>query len=514
MNRQSTPNTRSHRNSNCLMTNSFDSSVRKQQHSLLNSLKQARAKRLPPELFRQQLILPVDQGLPFVDHVQPWQLTDLQALDAAWQELAGWRRYKRSTIRRAYIERPRGHSKTSDMAMQIAWILLFAQRPLIGLAAAADRDQANFIHDSLRRLAKANLDRLGSLSFVQHEIRNRGNGSRLEVISSDVKSSYGALPDFVICDEVSHWEKPEMWYSLLSSAAKKPGCVLTILTNAGVGRGWQWEIREHARKHRSWYFSSLKGPQAPWITEDWLTEQRALLPEPVFERLWLNRWQHSDGNFVTLAEAEACRDEALSYQLEGQPGRVYVAAIDYAEKHDYTVGCVCHRDGERTVVDRMDVVKPTPGHPTRISWVEDWIEDVASRFHNVRFVLDDYQLLSTIQRLEGKFDIQRFQFQGGQGNQKLAMQLRQLVLHQNVAWYPGCGSVPGMHRDDLETELASLILRQSSNGRFRIDHLPDGQHHDDRAFALGVACLSLTEDSPVANFMCITPPTPGGLFGF
>ena len=467
---------------------------------------------MPPSEFRENILLPVDDETSFQTSVQNWQTQDFEALDQAWQELAGHRRRNRKTIRRAYIERPRGHSKTSDMAMQIAWILLEAKQPLIGLAAAADRDQANFIHDSLHRLAKVNPELIEDLKFVQHEVRNSKTGSRLEVISSDVKSSYGALPDFVVCDELSHWEKPEMWYSLLSSAAKKPACVLTILTNAGVGRGWQWEVREHARQADAWYFSSLDGPHAPWITDDWLVEQRALLPEPVFERLWLNRWQHSDGNFVTLVEAEKCRVESRCYQVDGQPGRLYVATIDYAEKHDFTVGCVCHREGEKIVIDRMDVVKPSPSQPTRISWVEDWIEDIASRFHQVRFVVDDYQLLSTIQQLEGRYPIERFAFQSGNGNQKLSVQLRQLILHQMIEWYPDCGAVPGFHRDDLETELASLILRQSSNGRVRIDHIQDGQHHDDRAFALGVACLALTENNGAANYLVVTPPTGNGEF--
>lgn len=444
--------------------------------------------------------------------MQPWQAADLQSLDAGWLELAGRQRRRRETIRRAYLERPRGHSKTSDMALQIAWVLLAAQSPVTGLAAAADRDQANFVHDSLVRLARANPESLQRLRFIQHEVRNQQTGSRLEVIASDARGSYGALPDFIVCDELSHWEKPDLWYSLLSSAAKKQNCMLIVLTNAGWGRGWQWEVREHARTDSRWYFSSLDGPQAPWITEDWLAEQQALLPTPVFERLWLNRWQHSDGNFVTLAEAEACRSEQRAYQLEGSAGRVYVATLDYAEKHDYTVGCVCHLEGKIVVVDRMDVVKPSPAHTTRISWVEDWIEDIASRFRNVRFVVDEYQLLSTVQRLEGRYPVERFAFQSGLGNHKLAMQLRQLILNRELQWYPGCGAVPGLQRDDLETELASLLLRETSNGRVRIDHLNDGQHHDDRAFALGVACLALLERRTEEQFMVVTPPATAGEF--
>ena len=299
---------------------------------------------------------------------------------------------------------------------------------------------------------------------------------------------------------------------MLSSAAKKPDCVLTILTNAGVGRGWHWDVREHARSNDLWYFSSLSGPHAPWITDDWLAEQRALLPEPVFERLWLNIWQHSDGNFVTLAEAEACRSAELISQSDGQPGRRYVAAIDFAEKHDFTVGCICHAEGDRIIVDRLDVVKPSPNQTTPIQWVEDWIEEIAARFHNIRFIVDEYQLLGTIQRMQQRYPISRFAFQSGHGNHRLAVLLRQLILNRQVQWYPGCGAIPGPRRDDLETELSSLLLKQSPSGRVRIDHVADGLHHDDRSFALGAACLSLREDGASNDFFVITPPASGGGF--
>lgn len=461
-------------------------------------------------------MLPGDEPQRFAACAQPWQLKDLQALDHAWRILAHGSpgRFSESIVRRAYIERPRGHSKTSDMAVQIAWILLAARQPLVGLAAAADREQANFLHDSVKRLAAVNPGLFRELQFVQHLIRNPSTGSRLEVISSDVASSWGALPDFVVCDELCHWEKPEMWYSLLSSAAKKPNCVLSILTNAGVGRGWQWEVREHARTDGRWYFSSLDGPQAPWITDDWLAEQRALLPEPVFERLWLNRWQAAEGNYLTLSEVEACRSLRREYQRDGQPGQFYLAAVDYAEKHDHTVGCVCHREGDRIIVDRMDVVRPSPQSPTQVAWVEDWMADVARRFPRIHFVLDEYQLLGTIQRLEGKFPIRRFAFRGGLGNHALATTLRQLILQQRIEWYPDCGRLPGPGRDDLETELASLVLKQNAAGRIRIDHHQDGRHHDDRAFALGVACLKLTEDESDGDFFEIEFPTHAGIFGW
>jgi len=458
--------------------------------------------RFSPTEFRRQLRFIPGSDVRLGEVTQPWQADDFAALETAWLALAG--RGAATGLRRAYIERPRGHGKTSDMAAQVLWILLYAQAPLSGLVAAADLDQATLLRDSIERLARQNADLCGALKFRQHGIVNSQIGSRLEVISSDVQSSWGALPDFVVCDELSHWPQPDLWHSLYSSAAKKRNCVLAILTNAGVGRGWQWNVREAARKSAAWYFSSLTGPCAPWIREEDLAEQRELLPATVYDRLWKNIWQEGGGEFVTLAEAEACRDETLFERDRSEPGRRYVAAIDYAEKRDYTVGVVVHREGRRVVVDRMDVVRPRPHAPVEVAWVENWIERIAAAFPAVTFVIDEYQLVSTIQRYERRFDLRRFEFLSGRGNHALALNLRQLILQRNVRWYPGCGELHAeWGRDDLETELASVVLKQSASGRCRIDHHQDSRHHDDRVFALGAACLQVTEGAGEGEWMVV-----------
>jgi hypothetical protein len=92
------------------------------------------------------------------------------------------------------------------------------------------------------------------------------------------------------------------------------------------------------------------------------------------------------------------------------------------------------------------------------------------------------------------------------------MHLRHLITHRRVNWYPDCGGVfpTNSPRDDLETELASLLLKQSESGRLRIDHRRDGVHHNDRAFTLGAACLHLSEDRDGGpDPFALTPPIHG-----
>ncbi len=494
----------------------------------------ARLARRSPEFFRRALRVSPTDPRPLRERILDWQERDFAALDPTWIDLAGLPSPFRGRrpgpdgdeaspvriYRRAYLERPRGHSKTFDTAVQIAWILSAARHAVSGLAAASDGDQAQLLRQSVARIAQLNPHLTRGLEIQVGRIMNPETKSELKFISSDVAGSWGHDPDFVICDELCHWSKEELWQSLASSAAKRPHCLLLILSNAGLGRGWQWQVREAAHDNPNWYFSTLDGPQAPWITPEQLEDQRITLPRPVFERLWLNIWQHSDGGFVTLAEAEACRDANLREQERGHPGCAYIGVIDFAEKHDYTVGCVAHYDGRRVIVDRMDVVCPTFDSPTPVRWVEEWMHRTARNFLVSRFVLDEYQLLSVIQQWEGAYSIKRFEFRSGSGNHALAMALRNLISERRVAWYPGCGAIDaetsphGSIRDDLETELASLIVKESGKGLIRFDHLRDGRHHDDRAFVLAVACLELLRDVGSADVFEVTPPSTDGGFAW
>lgn len=467
-----------------------------------------------PEAFRKHVRIDPASTALFADVAEPWQLADFAALDAAWRAVAGVvpRAAASDGVRRLWVERPRGHAKTADMAVQLAWALLFAKRPLRGVAAAADREQANLIADAVRTLAASNPGVCDGLRFRQNTIENPANGSRLDLISSDIASSFGLTPDFVICDELSHWPSEGLWHSLASAAAKKPHCLLAVLTNAGVGRGWQWQVREAARTRPEWYFSTLDGPQAPWIKASDLEEQRAILPASVYDRLWNNRWQDAAGDFLTAAEVAACRDERLAERSRGRAGVRYVAAIDYAEKQDLTAAVLLHREADRLVVDRLDVAVPKADAPTLVSWVEDWIIRTATAFPAVTFVIDEHQLVGTMQRFGRRHHFIRFPFAGGKGNHELALTLRRLIVHRQLAWYAGCGARPDDPADDLETELASLVLRQSSSGRVRFDHPSGG--HDDRAFALAAAAWQATSQSATADLWQVTSSQQAGLLGW
>lgn len=298
-----------------------------------------------PAEFRRDLIIEVNgQPADLASVIEPWQSTDFAACDLGFQYCLNPRGVRPEQMR-AYLERARGHSKTSDIAVMVAWAISFAPRLIQGYAAAADRDQARLIRNAIRKLVQLN-PMLGKLIDVQiNQVVNicdghPGKESTLYIISNDAGSSYGITPDFIICDELTHWgANGDMWDSLFSSAAKRNSCLLIVISNAGANAGdcWQWTIREHARLAGGWHFSSLDGPQASWITESVLAEQRLLLPGSVYQRLWLNQWVRG-GDALEGKDIDAAVT-MLNPLLGRERGFTFVAGLDLGVKNDRAALC-------------------------------------------------------------------------------------------------------------------------------------------------------------------------------
>jgi phage terminase large subunit-like protein len=328
----------------------------KQHHAALRRMQSS------PAAFRDALMIDADGGAVRLGEVlDPWQRADFEAIDPAWHYVAH-RTGPAPTHNRAWLERPRGHSKTNDLAVMIAWVLFASPRRLVGLAAAADRDQAKLLRDAVSKLVATNPWLSKFLDVQAFRIINPHTESTLEIISSDAPSSYGATPDFIICDELTHWARRDLFDSLLSSAAKRSHCTLLIICNAGFQDSWQWELREAIRDSAGWFFHALDGPQASWISEKHLAEQRRLLPTIAFDRLWLNRWGTGSGDAIDPADlAAAIHTHHHAGTIHPALGWTYAAGIDIGLRRDASSVCVVGRHVGHSVA----IPKTIPGDTAR-----------------------------------------------------------------------------------------------------------------------------------------------------
>jgi phage terminase large subunit-like protein len=215
----------------------------------------------------------------------------------------------------------------------------------------------------------------------------------LDVISSDLATSWGRTPRFLFVDEVANHPSAELAErfidSLLTALVKRRDSQCLAATTPSSPSHWSYGLWQTALADEHWRTSIMSGP-APWQDPAELASERARLPESLWRRLFECEWAEADDALADAAAVAACvrHDGAL----EPQPGVVYIVAFDLSVSSDHTAVCVAHAagdDGQRTVVvDRLQAWVPKGGRQVDLGEVEDWIAQ-ASRDYGGAAVIGD-----------------------------------------------------------------------------------------------------------------------------
>ena len=417
-----------------------------------------------------------DTGVRWGDLATDWQYNDARAVLEPGE---GPRQF--------WLGRPKGGSKSSDVgAIGLAWLIEQAPQLADGYVVSADFEQSNRLLDRARGFI-VRTPSLGEVVKVEaNRVLNRRSGARLHALAADVAGSEGLLSPFVVCEELPNWTDTStargMWTLVSSSLPKWPGMRLVVIGHAGDPAHWSHRILEHARASSAWLVHEVPGP-LPWVHEDALAEQRALLLPSEFARRHLNVWTASEDRLTTRDDVLACVGH--SGDLEPDRCRRYVVTLDVGLSNDRSAAVVGHaeRRGEKlaVVVDRLAVWAGSRERPVSLEVVEAWVEE-ACRAYRAPLVFDPFQAAHLTQRLKrrGVRIVEHTFTQASVG--RLAVTLYQL-LREHLLDLPD--------DDALVDELAAVRLVERSPGPYRIDH--DAGAHDDRAIALAMAAAYLVE---------------------
>jgi phage terminase large subunit-like protein len=448
---------------------------------------------ITPADFRRRLIIDCN-GIPtpLGSVMNSWQQEDFEALDAGWKWTAcgGTRPEGERPITNAYLERPRGHSKSNDLAAMATWILLAAPRKLAGIAAADDRDQAKLIRNAMDTLVRLNPWLHSELEVLDKIVRNRHTGSEIEVLSGDVDSSYGLTPDFIICDELTHWKQHRegFWTSLYSASAKREPCMLLIIANAGMGLGqsWQWRVRETARESPNWYFHRLDGPQASWISREKLEqEQRKMLSVTQYKRLWLNVWSRGEGDAINFDDIAACVTQTGPLQgrewltNKGLGEWQFIGGLDVGVKHDHAAFVVLGSQfgNERVRLASCQTWRPPRGGQIDIGHIEKAILDAHHKYHLHKLVFDPNQALYLAQRLTRRSIMCEEMAFVGKNLNIMASFLVETFRTRSIDLYP---------TPELVKDLERLTIVERDFG-LKLESAATEDGHADAAIALAIA---------------------------
>ena len=410
-------------------------------------------------VLRRALVL--EDGRRLGDVMDDWQAQDFAALDDP-------------AHRNAYLERPRGHSKTGDLGTEGVCELLLGRPGSALFVAAAVEDQARLLHEDVAGKFRRTPALDGLVQVTRRAIRVKSTGSTLTVLSADAPSAYGLRPDWIAVDELAEWRRRELWDSLWSATGKRRACRMLVISTAGWDRtSIAWEVRQIAETEADWYFSA-RGQCASWISPAWLAQQQRTLPGHVFARLHLSQWVEGVGAFLTAAEVDAIFADAPP---AGTGPRVI--GLDLGLSKDRSVLSLVRRDTTGVmVVEALETWTPTAGAKVDLREVEDAVATVAQR-HHAPVVLDPWQGVLMSQRLRTRgCTVEEFNFTG-EGRHKLFGALLDLIRTNRLRSQP---------HDVLRRELLGLEVQETASG-WRVDHRVG--RHDDHVVAVALAVETL-----------------------
>jgi hypothetical protein len=419
----------------------------------------------------------LEDGARWGEVATPEQWDDMEALLSA------------TGPRRHFWLRARGRSKTTDCAAaSLAMMLTCFGGGDECYAAAAGRDQAGLILRKVRGIAERTPELAGAVEIQNYRILTPRTGAVLDVISSDLATSWGKTPRWLFVDEIANHGSGETAQqfadALLTSLIKRSDSQGLCATTPSSPSHWSHALWQVALDDPLWRTSVMAGP-APWQDPAELASERARLPESLWRRLFECEWAEADDALADAAAVAACvRHEG---PLPPVPGAVYVVAFDLSVSSDHTAVCVAHiaEDGpQRTVVvDRLAAWIPRGGRQVDLGEVEAWIFQATRDYGGAAIVGDPYQAVSMIQRMKNAgLQVKPVQFSAGTNSRRAQMLLR-LVRDR-------CLDLP----DDeaLRKELLSLRLQEgTSPGVLKLTTDGSSSGHYDRVTSVMLAAEEL-----------------------
>jgi len=188
---------------------------------------------------------------------------------------------------------------------------------------------------------------------------------------------YGEAFDRIFIDEATR--QPEGILPAARSTVTATGGQIRIAFNTDRGAR-HWAIREFLRAKRgeepTYGYMTMPTSRSPYVAKEDVEQARRMLPERVFEALY-NAVISEDGAGV-FVNPRACFAGTLQ---EPQLGKVYVAGVDLARKHDFTVITVM--DAYTHHVVHWDRFHDLPWHMQR-----DRIAAIARHYNHAKLCVD------------------------------------------------------------------------------------------------------------------------------
>lgn len=449
---------------------------------------------------------------------QPWQ-------DAAHRMVLG---LDPDNIARrlVWIDGPTGSGKDQIIAAACLSVLHYAPRGFRVIMLSTDHDRSKDVIETTRGFCRRAADTEGAvpvgagITFTRDAIRNEERDVQIKCVATDGASASGERADLFICNEVQSWADPHghrVWTESLARYGKRKKGRFIVLSNLPfTGKGdWRRDVWEKARKGERWSYLPVRLADCPWITPEYIEDQRANLPSIVFRRLYECEPTDGRGELVTLELIQRATFESLAQAAPPPAGPPNLpgwrwCGVDLGIARDHAVAVVMRADpGGAVFLERIDVWVPDPSaadakdREVQVAEVEARLIEYGIGWR-CRLMLDPYQAVQMQQNLEARgCQVERVDATP-KNLQGMAEAVISLFRDGRVRLYPDAGrtEISADHVTTLAQQLLDAELKEQERG-VRIVSRRTKAGHGDQASAFALAAFGVVRTQAIGVPVCV-----------
>lgn len=303
------------------------------------------------------------------------------------------------------------------------------------------------------------------------------NGGSVDfwTLENPMKCGRGNFYARVIIDEAAHARHlQDAWEQTIEfTLADLDGDAWFISTPYGMNyfsELWRQGDPASGARKPGWVSHTAPSMDNPYLTDGWMDEKRATMPERVFRQEVLAQFLDTGaGVFRGVDQIPAC--EWINSAADGLSDASYVVGVDWARHNDYTVFMVLRHDGAVVHVDRFNGV----GYELQVGRLKSLWE----RFNRCPILAESNSMGGPlIERLQrDRVNVRAFNTTAQSKNE--VIEALSLAIEQGRISMPTNPAI-----DDVKKELVAYDQKRLASGHMSYGS-PPGQH-DDTVMALAI----------------------------